>query len=205
VSDIVVFIDAQNLYNDARRAFHRRVDPATRGQVDPMRLGRMLVAKQPHGAAVGRRLKEVRVYRGRPESSKEPQTYGAHMRQCDAWEKAGATVIARPLRYPRDWPESPAEEKGIDVQIAIDMVTMSMRGELDVAVLVSTDTDLRPVLEAFFLLPFEEPKTIEVAAFRTPTFSKSLRVPERHVWVHFLEGDDYQEIRDTRDYNLRAR
>lgn len=172
--DVVVFIDAQNLYNDARRAFHRRLDPAMYGQVDPMRLGRLLVAKQPHGAAARRQLKEVRVYRVRPDSTKEPKTYGAHMRQCDAWEKAGARVFARPLRYPYDWPESPAEEKGVDVQIAIDMVAMATRGELDVAILVSTDTDLRPALEAFFLVPLDEPRTVEVAAWKSSTFAKSL-------------------------------
>src|SRR4051812_33793774 len=121
---VVVFIDAQNLYNDARRAFCRRTDPATHGQVDPMRLGRLLVSKKPHGAEEGRTLEEVRVYRGRPDSTKESKTYGAHMRQCDAWEKDGANVITRPLRYPGDWPDSPPEEKGVDVAIAVDMVTM---------------------------------------------------------------------------------
>ena len=127
------------------------------------------------------------------------------MRQCDAWEKSGAVVIPRPLRYPRSWPVDPPEEKGIDVQIAIDMVTMASSDDLDVAILVSTDTDLRPVLEAFFLLPFEEPKTVEVAAWRSPGFRKDLRVPGRHVWCHYLEEDDYRRVCDTRDYNVRRR
>jgi uncharacterized LabA/DUF88 family protein len=170
-----------------------------------MRLGRLLVSKQPLGTSEPRELKEVRVYRGRPDSSKEPKTYGAHMRQSDAWEKAGVKLFARPLRYPHDWPAKPPEEKGVDVQIAIDIVTMAIRGELDVAILVSTDTDLRPALEAFFLLPLEEPRTIEAAAWKSPTFKKALRLPDQHVWCHFLEEDEYRGVRDLRDYNIRRR
>lgn len=137
MANVVVFIDAQNLYNDARRAFCRRTDPAAYGQVDPMRLGRLLAAKHPLGADEPRDLKDVRIYRGRPDSTKQPKTYGAHMRQCAAWEKAGAIVIPRPLRYPHTWPDDPPEEKGIDVQIALDMVTMAINDELDVALLAS--------------------------------------------------------------------
>jgi uncharacterized LabA/DUF88 family protein len=205
MADIVVFIDAQNVYNDARRAFCQRTDPATYGQVDPMRLGRLLASKRPSGSSEPRDLKEVRVYRGRPDSTKEPKTYGAHMRQCDAWEKNGVSVFARALRYPHSWPDDPAEEKGIDVQIAIDMVTMASNAEFDVAVLVSTDTDLRPALEAFFLLPFEGARAIEVATWRSEGFQKALRVPGRHIWCHYLHEDDYRRVRDSRDYNIRTR
>jgi hypothetical protein len=123
------------------------------------------------------------------------------MRQCTAWEISGATVITRPLRYPQNWPRDRAEEKGIDVQIAIDMVMMAIRQELDVAILATTDTDLRPALEAFHALPSGQAATIEVAAWRSPTCSKKLQVAGLHVWSHFLEAADYNRIRDTRDYN----
>lgn len=205
MANVVVFIDAQNLYNDARRAFCRRTDPAAYGQVDPMRLGRLLAAKHPLGADEPRDLKDVRIYRGRPDSTKQPKTYGAHMRQCAAWEKAGAIVIPRPLRYPHTWPDDPPEEKGIDVQIALDMVTMAINDELDVALLASTDTDLGPALEAFFLLPLDPSKTVEAAAWRTSGFRKALRLPNRHVWCHFLEEEDYRSVCDRRDYNVKSR
>jgi uncharacterized LabA/DUF88 family protein len=201
--NVIVFIDYQNTYNDARRAFCERSDPATYGQINPMRLGSMLASRQPLGTTAPRNLKEVRIYRGRPESSKEPKTYGAHMRQCATWDAAGAVVVHRPLRYPHDWPASKPEEKGIDVQIAVDLMTMSIRGDLDVAILFSTDTDLRPALEAFPLLTFDAPRTIEVASWKSPVFKKALRVPGQHVWCHFLEEDDFRSVRDTRDYNIR--
>ncbi len=200
---VVVFIDAQNLYNDTRRAFGGHGDPATMGQVDPMKLAYLLASKRPAGVTQDRSLGEVRVYRGRPDPRKEPKTYGPHMRQCSSWQAAGATVIARSLRYPDGWPTLKPEEKGIDVQIAVDMVTMAINRELDVAILVSTDTDLIPALEAYSVLPTDDPPVCEVTAWRAT--GKQLRVKGEHLWCHFLEHEDYLRVRDRRDYNVDPR
>lgn len=43
-------------------------------------------------------------------------------------------------------------EKGIDVAMAIDLVRMAMRKELDAAVVVSSDTDLVPAIEMVYEL-----------------------------------------------------
>jgi hypothetical protein len=67
-----------------------------------MKLGRLLVERNP--GRDGRTLAGVRVYRGQPDSSKEPRAYGANLRQCSTWERAGATVVTRTLRYPAAWP-----------------------------------------------------------------------------------------------------
>jgi uncharacterized LabA/DUF88 family protein len=201
---VVIFIDGQNVYNDARRAYGPLLPASPFGQIKPIPYGYLLASRRPHGAASGRTLKEVRIYRGKPDPRREPTTYAAHMRQTQAWVDSGATVITRPLRYPEGWPSKKAEEKGIDVEIAIDMVTMAINGELDVAILASTDTDLRPALEAFFKLPLENPPIVEVATWRAPNGrAKQLRLNGgRHVWCHFLETADYERLKDTRDYNV---
>jgi uncharacterized LabA/DUF88 family protein len=198
---VVVFIDYQNVLNDARRAFHTHPYASPDGQVDPILLGQRLVRKQPVDATRRRACHEVRVYRGRPDPRKEPQMNAAHMRQCQAWESAGARVIARPLRYPRAWPKERAEEKGIDVQIAIDIVMMAVNKEFDVAILASTDTDQRPVLEAFQSLPLEPRPVVEVAAWHTDAFHKRLSAPGAITWPHLLGSDDYRIVRDRTDYN----
>lgn len=203
VAKVIVFIDGQNVYNDARRAFFPGAEPMTRGQFNPRRLGELLCSRQPLGTNDDRELKEVRIYRGRPNSTKEPKTYGAHMRQSEAWEKLGVTVIHRPLRYPGNWPTTPAEEKGIDVQIAIDMVRLASIGELDIAVLCSTDTDLRPAVEAFFEMEFDGEPRVEVASWSAGTFKKAIKIPDRHVWCHYLNEDDYMSVKDWRDYNIK--
>jgi uncharacterized LabA/DUF88 family protein len=196
-----VFIDYMNVFNDARKAFHGWPYGASDGQIDPIEMGRRLASKQPLGTSVKRACHEVRVYRGRPDSRREGQTHAAHMRQCQAWENAGATVITRPLRYPAGWPQVKEEEKGIDVQISIDMVMMAINGDLDVAILASTDTDLRPVLEAFHALP-EKRATIEVSAWESLTMQKKLQIPKLHVWSHRLDDEDYRRVRDKHDYNV---
>ena len=61
-------------------------------------------------------------------------------------------VIQRTLRYPSDWPSRKAQEKGIDVALAVDFVMMAVAEEYDVGVLMSTDTDLKPALEAVVAL-----------------------------------------------------
>ena len=50
------------------------------------------------------------------------------MRQCAAWARAGAVVISRALRYPPNWPEGRAQEKGVDVQLAIDVIAGAIDG-----------------------------------------------------------------------------
>ena len=132
------------------------------------------------------------------------------MRQLDAWKREGEAwktdglkVITRDLRYPRDWPETKAEEKGIDVALAIDAMTMAVNNELDVAILATTDTDQRPVLEAFQVLPGDSPPSIEVATWKSPTLSKKLQIKGHHVWSHYLDDAAYAQVRDARDYNVR--
>jgi uncharacterized LabA/DUF88 family protein len=200
---VVVFIDYQNVMRDARRAFFTPPHGASDGQIHPLRYAQLLVSRQPLGTSARRALQEVRVYRGRPHSEKDPRTHAAHSRQVAAWERAGVSVITRDLRYPRAFPQEPAEEKGIDVALAIDAVMMAVRSELDVAIIASTDTDQRPVLEAFHRLPGENPPTVETATWTSATFSKKLQIAGRHVWTHFLDDAAYRLVRDRRDYNVR--
>jgi hypothetical protein len=57
-----------------------------------------------------RELKDVRVYGGIPSRHKDPDTYAAYRRMVAAWSKTGAKAIMRPLRYPEDWPDTPAQQ-----------------------------------------------------------------------------------------------
>ena len=57
------------------------------------------------------------MYSGRPDATKDARTHAAHMKQCAEWRRGGANVITRQLRYPKEWPNLKAQEKGIDVII----------------------------------------------------------------------------------------
>ena len=146
-------------------------------------------------------LREVRVYTGRPDATKDPRTYAAHMKQCSAWSKAGVTVIPRTLRYPPDYPNTKAEEKGIDIALAIDFVAYAIDGLCDVGVIVSTDTDLRPALE-YVSRKCSDQCTPEVAAWRSSSARSRLSIKGANVWCHWLYETDYNTVHDPSDYNL---
>lgn len=194
---LVVFLDYQNVYAVARATFHPPLTPAQAGQIDPLKLGERIAAK-----SADRELVQVRVYRGRPDSKRDPRGYGANLRQCTRWEADPRVKVSwRTLRYPRTWPREREEEKGIDVALAIDFVTMAVRGEYEVGVIMSTDTDLKPALEAVSQMGGRPYPRCEVAAWSTPDrHSRRLSIPGRRLWCHWLDADDYQAVADPTDY-----
>jgi uncharacterized LabA/DUF88 family protein len=199
---VAVFVDWQNCYNWARRAFHKDSDPAWCGQVRLRSFAQLLADKGPSG----RTLTHIGVYRGRPDPRMDARTYAAHMRHSAAWEKECGSLLSlrtRALRYPAGWPKTAArpEEKGIDVQFAIDAMLMAARNEYDVAILATADTDLLPVVEGLVLLGGDAGPTVEVIGWGG--VSVKLVVPD--VPVRWIGPLDYNVIRDTTDYNIATR
>ena len=194
---LVLFIDAQNAYRSARENFFARNSPSFYGQFDPRKVAELVARRsRPGGAECV--LDDVRIYTGRPDLNRDPRTHAAHMRQCEAWESSGVRVISRPLRYPRGWPAERAQEKGVDIALAIDFVTMAIEREYDVGVIMSTDTDLRPALEFTSTRP--EVRQAAVAAWRGPGRRQRLALPGANLWCHWLDRDDYDAVADLTYY-----
>ena len=201
---VVVFLDFQNVYHRARDAFCVRDAAAREGQVDPLALGHLLASRVPGGFLAG-----VRVYRGRPSQRRDARSYAAHQRQTDRQVSRGdglVTVISRDLRYPPDWPRRAAQEKGIDVALAVDFVTMVARRECEVGILFSSDTDLVPALEAVLALRPGHPPACEVAAWAAPGGRpRSLSMRGASISRHLLSEADFRSVADPTDYNTHAR
>lgn len=195
---LVLFLDDKNFYKGARQAFFSSEDSHFYGQVNPMELANLICSRPPPG--IPRILHQVRVYLGRPDPAKEPKTYAAHMKQCNSWIGAGAEVIARPLRYPADFPISKAEQKGVDVALAIDFVALAIDGEYDVGVIASTDSDLKPAVE--FVRRKCKGCHIEIAAWFSPRNRSRLSIPGGGVYYHRLDRLDYDAVADLTDYNI---
>ena len=187
-----VFFDYQNVLATARHCFHSPPYSPADGQVDPAPLGELLVRRRTRTSV----LSEVRVYRGLPDRRRQPRAYGANERQALAWTtNRRVTVVRRPLRYPAGWPSERPQEKGIDVALAIDVVRLALAGRCDVAILMSTDTDLLPALEVVREMPGMH---VEVAAWKPGI---RLSYPGTALpWCHRLDRGDYDLVRDTRDY-----
>jgi len=189
---VMIFVDYQNVHGWARRQFHPIGSHPAIGHVDPLRLGQHLVARRKRPS----QLEGVRVYRGRPNPDRQARAAAANDRQTVAWERSGRVeVIRRPLRYPPDWPDVPAAEKGIDVAIAVDLVRLATTRAYDAAVLVSSDTDLMPAVETVFNLRLAH---IEVAAW---SGAHRLRFPDSQLpWCHHLTETQYRTLEDHTDY-----
>jgi len=167
VQRVVVFLDYRNVYHGARRAFFAGQASKRLGHVNALALGQLIASRGPQGSH--RVLQQVRIYRGMPVAAMDPRGHAAAWRQqeaqiadknaqrelekviCDEYGYFGYRVVQhcdRPLRYPPDYPRQPAQEKGVDVQLAVDFVSGAFAGRFDVGVIMSTDTDLYPALEA---------------------------------------------------------
>ena len=197
MKSVIVFVDAQNFYRNARRAFFDdRTAPHASGQFRPEAVGRVLAARDPN-----RVLKQVRLYTGRPDALLQPKAHKASVKQCQAWEAAGCYVFHRPLRYPPGWPNAQGgkpEEKGIDVAMAVDLVRLAQNGAFDVAIVCTGDTDLIPAIED--VLDGGSGAKVEVASWRSAGFRQRLSLPGRNLWCHWLELGDYSAVQDATDF-----
>jgi uncharacterized LabA/DUF88 family protein len=203
VARLILFVDYQNTYKGAREAFHLWDDHQTCGQIHPLLLGQQIVSKDEYD----NELAAIRVYRGRPDSLKDPRGYSANLRQSTVWEASSPLlkVISRTLRYPRNWPQEKAEEKGIDVALAIDVVAMAVREEYDVGVVMSTDTDIKPALEAVVSLGVNPFPRVAVAAWSSPArHSRRLSIAGRQLWCFWLDENDYNAVADPTNYAAAA-
>src|SRR5262249_39059107 len=156
-----------------------------RGHVDPVRVAERIITKRRFGGEVA----SIRVYRGRPSPDHQPDAARASDRQANEWERHPlVTVIRRQLRYPKSWPLDPAQEKGIDVALAVDFVRLACEGAYDVGILFSRDTDLIPALEAVRDFDLRHVH-VEVVTW---TGMSRLRFPDSKLpWCHYLDAVDY--------------
>lgn len=195
---LAVFIDYQNAYRGARQAFGTNDDdPHVVGQFDPLKLSKLIAARHPsYPGAKLRRLVQAWVYRGMPSSSKSSVGYGAARRQVNRWQNmsSGGEFQLRVCTRPLDYRTGHPREKGIDVQIALDLAFGAADDDFDVVVLFSGDSDLLPALE--------RAATAGVACETAAWVAGGRQLPRKDYisWEHRLHQHDYDQVRDFFDY-----
>jgi uncharacterized LabA/DUF88 family protein len=196
---VAVFIDLQNSYHCARDAFIEEFAPSRLGNFSPLGLADLLASKGsgPYEVVF------IGVYVGAPDPRKDAKGASAQSRRVAAWEAESdlVKVKSRGLRYPPGRPLSDAEEKGIDVQLAIDAMVMGVRDKYDVAILATADTDLLPVVEGLLALKALNGKP-EVEVIGWKGLSRGLVTAG--VQMRWVGDKDFAVIRDDRDYNVRS-
>lgn len=190
---VTVFLDYQNAHLGGHENWCPYGQPKHLCLIDPLQLALLVVSRRAPGGV----LKEVQVFRGRPGSRQEPKSASRSDRQANEWgSDPRVKMFRRPLRYPRDYGQpsctDKAQEKGVDVQLAINMVAGAIHRDYEVGMLVSHDTDLLPAIE----LAAQSGAHIEVVSWGG---KKRLRGPGI-AYSHTLDEADFLAVRDTRDY-----
>lgn len=169
---VMVFIDGSNLYHSLKN-YYKRTD------IDIGKMCKKLLDN--------RRLVRIYYYNGKVGLKEEPQRY----RDQQTFLASVNAIPYCELRLGRlvyhNWPNSPPYEKGVDVQLATDMITHSFKNNYDVAVLVAGDNDFVGALQAVK----DNGKNVEVALFGKERTSYRLRmVADRVIAINskFLKG-----------------
>jgi hypothetical protein len=80
---------------------------------------------------------------------------------------------------------------------------MAVRGEYDVGILMSTDTDMKPALEAVVSMAQSSGPRVDVAAWSAPgRLSRRLAIGSRNLYCHWVGKDVYDRIADPTDYSV---
>jgi len=121
-------------------------------------------------------------------------------------------VFSRPLRYRNRVVRLPdgaehaylaAEEKGIDVRIALDVIRLAHHREYDVALLFSQDQDLSEVAEEIRAISREQDRWIKIAcAFPLSPTTRNRRGIDRTDWIK-VDRATYDACLDRRDYRWK--
>ena len=169
---VMIFIDGSNLYHSLK-GFFKRTD------IDIGKLARKLLDK--------RRLVRLYYYNAKVGFKEEPERY----RDQQAFFTSVNAIPYSELRLGRlvyhNWPNSPPYEKGVDIQLATDMITHSFKNNYDVAVLVAGDNDFVGAIQSVK----DNGKNVEVALFGKERTSYQLRmVADKIVTLNarFLKG-----------------
>ncbi len=153
---VMIFIDGSNMYHSLKNYF-RRAD------VDIGRFTGKLLDK--------RRLVRVYYYNAKVGMKEEPERYKDQQKFFDGIAAIPYTELRLGRLVYNNWPNSPPYEKGVDIQLATDMITHSFKNNYDVAILVAGDSDYVGALQAVK----DNGKNVEVALFGKERTSMQLR------------------------------
>ncbi|GAB3079777.1 hypothetical protein GCM10027080_29130 [Pedococcus soli] len=203
----IVVIDYQNIHLTAHEQFAPNGTAKHESLVHPLHLAnQILKARSVARAAKGLEaealdLARVVVFRGLPGNRQQPDFYRRNQAQKSEWTRdRRVEVNYRPLKYTYDhtghWT---AQEKGVDVRVAIEVVKSVDSEDYDVVILAAHDTDLEPALE--YALETDAVAqgrvAIETAGWAN---CKRLVIPGRPAWHTFLSGACFVNSRDRKDY-----
>lgn len=196
--NIGVFIDYENCRRNAKDGFLPHGSASYEGVFDPIGLAQKIVAQRTEGGHPSV-LSKVWVFRGEPNPERQPKPAANFQRLAAKWKANDQCEMrSRDLKY-RIWDDGTfsAQEKGVDVELAVTAIRHAMEGTYDVIVIFSNDTDLLPAVE---LIINSTPTHVEVAVWAAegvyPLSLKREGSSKRMPFCHFLSDSVFYAVRD---------
>lgn len=198
VKRAVAFFDGQNLYHHAKIAF-AHYHP----NYDPIKLFNTICADR------GWQQAGIRFYTGVPLASKDPLWHGFWSKKLLALRRAGVLVTDRKLRYQtataydengNEVELEIAQEKGIDVRLALDVIRLALSDQYDVACIFSQDQDLAEIVADVREIGRTHDRWIKIAsAFPSSATASVHRGIDGTDWIR-IDQTTYDACLDSRDY-----
>ena len=198
VKRTIAFIDGQNLFYAAKKAFGYPYP-----NYDPKRLAERI------GTARGWDLTESYFYTGIPDATDNPFWNHFWTAKLAVMGTRGVQTFARALRYRNQsirLPDKTAttilvgQEKGVDIRIALDMVRLARENRFDVAIVFSQDQDLSEAADEVKAISIEQSRWIKVAcAFPSSPTYESRRGINGTEWIR-IDRQTYDACLDPNDY-----
>jgi uncharacterized LabA/DUF88 family protein len=198
-----IFIDGQNFYLSAKRAFGLRYP-----DFDIPALGRYLSARMGQGDGPD---PVIRFYVGMPVARYSPHWTNFWTNKLNAAQEAGVSVTTRDLRYLTETdPAAPGgvrvlsvREKGIDLRIALDVMAAARNPDCGNILIVSRDQDFREVVEDVTMFcAFNDREVGLWSAFPEVRGAPSLNRGVDGTRELSISWSDYKGLRDPTDYRV---
>ncbi len=199
VKRAVAFVDGQNLFYAAKLAFGYSYP-----NYDVSCLALTVCREQQW------QLVQTRFYTGVPSSYDKPfwhHFWSAKLALMGG--RQGIHVFSRPLRYRNQTITLSdgsiqtvlvGQEKGIDVRIALDIVSLAREIQYEVAVIFSQDQDLTEAAEKVRLIASQQDRWIKLASvFPISPTSSNNRGINNTDWIK-IDRKMYDSCLDPRDY-----
>jgi uncharacterized LabA/DUF88 family protein len=195
---VLAFFDGQNLFHGAREAFG-----CTYPNYCPISLATRICSVHSWS------LQGIRFYTGIPDLRHDAFWFQFWTAKLGTLGHRGISVYSRPLRYRKQeltlpdgttWSALVAQEKGIDVRIALDVIRMARQDDFDVAVLFSQDQDFSELADEIRSLSREQKRWIKLAsAYPISPASINRRGINGTDWIK-IDRTTYDACIDHKDY-----
>jgi len=198
VKRAVAFVDGQNLFYAAKKAFGYRFP-----NYDPKALAERITATR------GWTLSQTFFYTGIPDRTDNPFWNHFWTAKLAVMGTRGIRTFSRSLRYRNQTVRLPdggtttilvGEEKGVDVRLALDVVRMGRENRYDVALIFSQDQDLSEAADEVKAISVQQGRWIKVAcAFPVSPTSENRRGINDTEWIT-IDRATYDACLDPHDY-----